>query len=251
MKFLSNLVRFLLPILFLSNAVFSLNRKSLRRENPVEDQVKSIKFFTIYRGNLVAYDYFKYLGDKTFLCIILLFFQSKPIILVAVTMFIQILMAYLQIFLNFIITDLIPIELFQLAGLWAYFLSGATILYELMFEDAKSINEKIQDSLPDINLGELKSIIRILGIITISRILDGYTGSSGYTSLSFLKENAEWHFIWIYLGKETSAFIIACVFAILIGFFLAFMKRNNNLFIASVTYLLLGMNISLNYLMIK
>ncbi len=248
MKFLIALIKYLLPILILSTAVFGLKKKNLKDENPIKNPVKSILFFTIYRGNLAPYDYFKYFGDKTFLCVTLLFFQSKTLILLSVTLLIQIMMSYSLIFLNFIITDLIPLEVFQLGGIWAYFLSGATILYFLMFEKEKCYNDKISESVSEmskISLVELKSVIRILGIVTISRTLDGFIFPP------FVGKNTEWPILWIYLGKETSAFIIATLLAMLIGLFLSFMKIHNNLFIASVTYLLLGMNIGLNYLMIE
>lgn len=163
-------------------------------------------------------------------------------ILLAAILIIQIFISYSDIFLNSRLTDLIPVQFFEITATTAYFLSFASIIYELMFKEDKTNygkkNEKESERI-SYSFDELKSLIRIMGIVIVTRTLDIYKLK--------IEKSSDWKLNWLILGKELTAYIFACLMAILIGLSLSYLRSNNGLMIASITYMLLGIMTGLQY----
>ncbi len=128
-----------------------------------------------------------------------------------------------------------------MAGIGAYFLSATTIIYGLMFNDKENTKEKQSERNSECQKRpekEINTLIRLVGVIAVSRTLDG---------LMIREKVFNGKMNWILLGKETTAFVIAVGLSMFIGFTLGYKNKNNNLLVAGITYLFLGVMIGLQY----
>ena len=118
-----------------------------------------------------------------------------------------------------------------MVGVGAFFLSAVAIGYNLMFGDLAQGDKKREK--PVEKFDDLHSLIRMVGVVAVSRTLDGF---------SVTRQTK-----WLSLTEESFAIIIAVGLSFAVGFFVSYKNKKNNLLLAGLTYTLLGLTISLEY----
>jgi hypothetical protein len=167
-------------------------------------------------------------------------------------------LSHLDTFAYCKLADIIPIEVFQLFGLIAYFLYAFSILYNLMFfegkvnlsnskpkrrnEEGESINLII--NLKTINMELIEALVKISGLIMVSHILDGNIMEvDGLASVLDAKKNK-----LIKFGIDTTANLFSVIAAMMTGYLLSKqMNMNTTLLFSSITFLLMGTDICLKF----
>ncbi len=156
------------------------------------------------------------------------------------------------------LSDIFPKEVFQIIGVASYFLFACNIIYNLMFYEGKfeSIDLKPQKKSEDresmkfifnlktINMDLLKAIVKISGLIIVSHILDEQNSNIyGIESVIELRYNKMMIFCFDAISN-----LLSIIAAMLTGYFLSKqMDVNANLIFSSITFLLMGTDVSLKY----
>jgi putative Ca2+/H+ antiporter (TMEM165/GDT1 family) len=193
-------------------------------------------------------------GDKTFICITLLFFQTKTAYLMITSLLTKFLFIYLKILISqYTLFQFIPIEIFQVCGILIYNISGFAILYKLMFGNLKEakdeyfIKHKNNEEYEKKFYFDIEDFVKIFGIVFVSQLA------------AFAMEYSCWHpfgisssqdydgtrvaLSWEYLGIKFASISFGVLFAVIIGF-LTYKKFSLelNLIMSAITFLLLGMD---------
>jgi putative Ca2+/H+ antiporter (TMEM165/GDT1 family) len=207
------------------------------------------------------------IGGKSFICVLLLFFTTNPYTLFFTSAITKILLIYMKRPITMNIVYFFPLEMFKIIAIIMYNLFGFCTLYNLMFCDfskeklilyKKNKNKFHNTDIQYTNIfrqffnnifNEIDSISKILGLISISELIEYNTGSSiNFISNSNLDPmlnpmggNSLLNFT---LNSISTILSFSC--AIFISFL--FSKKFNlecNLLLTSITFLLLGIDISI------
>lgn len=200
-----------------------------------------------------TFDYsklFVYIGNKSFFCIILLYFQYSPYILFIGCFGVNAMVSYYYNFISWKIFDVLPEEVFQIVGMTVYLLIAVSIIYNLMFyEDELLMRDKVktkrkQNEVDFINrikkfsLKDVESLLRIIGIILISVHDDSPFPLKNTLSIGKLT----------CFSIDILANLISTLVAMLCGFSLSVkFSINCNLFFASITFLIMGVDIAIKF----
>jgi len=122
-----------------------------------EDRSKLLinKFFSIPKSsnnsNFEILDLFQDIGDKTFICVILLYFNSSASYLFFSTLIMKIVFLNTKHFLYesfftefFLFKVLFPIKIFQFIGVLFYQICGYSILFKMIFNNNETSFKKIE-----------------------------------------------------------------------------------------------------------
>jgi hypothetical protein len=171
---------------------------------------------------------------------------------------IKLALSYYDTFAYYKLSDIIPIEVFQLIGIAAYLLFAFNTIYNLMFFEGKfnsndfKPKKKSEDgerikfilNLKTINMTLMQALVKISGLIIVSHILDGHNSDlDGLQAVLELRNNK-----MIKFGIDALANLLSIIAAMLTGYFLSNqMNLNANLIFSSITFLLMGTDIFLKY----
>lgn len=195
------------------------------------------------------WNYYKILfgevGDKTFISITLLFYQTKTAYLILTALFTKIIFIYLRVLIaHYSLMQLIPTEIFQVFGIIIYNFSAFSILYKLMFvnlkEDRRDFKyNKHKDESEKIFLFDFEAFIKTFGVVFISQ-LAAYSSNEPNIQSFYIDKNI---LTWKYLAINFSSIFFGILFSVIIGF-ITFQRFSLefNLIISAITFLLLGID---------
>jgi hypothetical protein len=192
---------------------------------------------------------FDQIGDKTFISIILLYFQTKTSYLILTSILAKTIFIYIKFLINeFSLFQVIYPEVFQVIGLMIYYMIGLYILFKLMFGNniASESNIKSKKKEDEDFYFYFEDFFRIFGIVFFTQI------SSFSIMQSFIRfTNADLRIANInqtvsslnYLAINFASIIFAVIISNLIGF-ICFKKFSIefNLIISAITFLLMGID---------
>lgn len=215
--------------------------------NPKQNQEKNLKWSY---SNLL----FGEVGDKTFICITLLFYQTKTAYLIITSLLTKFLFVYLKILISeYNLFQFIPTEIFQVCGIFVYNIIGFSILYRLMFGNLKEavddylFKHKKNEEFEQKFSFDFENFFKVFGIVFVSQLA------------AYAMEFACWHpfglfsgqdhdgikvaLSWDYLAIKFGSISFGILFAVLIGLFTY--KRFSielNLIMSAITFLLFGID---------
>ncbi len=197
----------------------------------------------------VRWNYYKILfgevGDKTFICITLLFYQTKTAYLILTALFTKIIFIYLRVLIvHYSLMQLIPTEIFQVFGIIIYNFSAFSILYKLMFVNLKEDRgdfkyNKHKEESEKRFLFDFESFIKTFGVVFISQ-LAAYSSNEANIQSLYIDKNL---LTWKYLAINLSSIGFGILFSVIIGLLTS--KKFSlefNLIISAITFLLLGID---------
>lgn len=201
---------------------------------------------------------FSEVGDKTFICITLLFYQTKILYLIFTSLFAKFIFIYLKFIISeYNLFQIIPSEIFLVTAIMMYNLIGFFILIKLMFGNVNENNEecskvkKTEESEKKF-IFEFEEFIKVFGIVIITQITQySMIQNSLFPFSTYGLENNEIFKInltWNNLAINFASIIFSILFSVLIGsitykkFSLEF-----NLFFSAITFLLLGIDDSVKF----
>lgn len=196
-------------------------------------------------------------GDKTFICITLLFYQTKTAYLILTSLLTKFLFIYLKILISqYSFFQLVPTEIFQVCGILIYNISGFSILYKLMFGNLKESKDdfflkqhKTEESEKKFSF-DFESFLKVFGIVFISQLAAysmeyaclhpfGVSIGSGASDHEGIMVGLSLE----YFGIKFSSITFGVLIAALIGF--GTYKKFSlelNLIMSAITFLLLGID---------
>jgi len=209
---------------------------------------------------------FKYFGNKTFICILYLFFQVNGFLLFFTSVTLQIILTYIIGFLNFNFFEYVPIQLVETVAVIFYYGFSFGIIYTVMFGNSNTwINSSIKKKpkefydyyqtnhfsyyfsvLSEFQTNFLDEFIKIFGLIFISYLIqnDEFENDMVYSGTNQTKLNTLINF-----GTECLTIIVSSLFAIIIASFMYYKFHVNcNLWLGSITLILMGTEISVKML---
>lgn len=198
---------------------------------------------------------FSEVGDKTFICITLLFYQTKTAYLILTALLTKFLFVYLKILISqYCLFQFVPTEIFQVCGILIYNMSGFSILYKLMFGNLKEDkehyfhnNKKNEESEKKISF-DFEDLLKVFGIVFISQLaaysmeyacLHPFGVSIGVGDHDGIMVGLSWD----YLGRKFASISFGVLLAVIIGF--GTYKKFSlelNLILSAITFLLLGID---------
>jgi hypothetical protein len=217
--------------------VNNLNKTKKFQTNIKEFKEKELKL------NIYAL-LFKEVNDKTFICITLLYFQTKTVYLILTALLTKLMIIYLKILIGqYSLLQTIPSELFQVLSIFIYNLSGFAILYKLMFVNLKENNseffKKKNEESDKIVLFDFQSIFKTFGVVFITQFAAYSINETNFQNLNPDNIFFSWNFLTINILKILFGIFIAMI----IGY-ISFKKFSLefNLIISAITFLLLGVD---------
>jgi hypothetical protein len=204
---------------------------------------------------------FKYFGNKTFMCILFLFFQVNGFLLFFTSLSIQMILTYFIAFLNLNIFQHVPIQIFETIAVLFYVGFSLGIIYTVMFGNGNawnnnSINKKQRDffdyyqeynfsyyvsKIYEFPSNFLDEFLKIFGLIFISHLIqyDDYDNILLTSNTNNFQKNT-----WINFGTECLIILISSIFAIIIATIMNYKFHVNcNLWLGSLIFLLMGTEI--------
>lgn len=209
---------------------------------------------------------FKYFFNNTFICMLYLFFQVNGFLLFFTSVGIQIILTYLTGFLNFNLFQHVPIQIFETVAVLFYYGFSFGIIYTIMFGNSTIWNKDSNRKKPKeyYEYYESKNLSYYISKFYKFRtsFLDEFLKIFGLIFISFLIQNDEYDNLLInsnsYITKGNGLinfgtqcfFIIISSLAAIISAILMNYKFNvnNNLWMGSLIFLLMGTDISVKML---
>jgi hypothetical protein len=209
---------------------------------------------------------FKYFGNKTFVCILYLFFQVNGFLLFFTSVGIQIFLTYITVFLNLSLFQYVPIQIFETVAVLFYCGFSLGIIYTVMFGNSKAWNNNPIKKKPREFLDHYEEYNFSYYISKIYEFpynfLDEFFKIFGLIFISYLIQNDEYDNIitpsttnisqgnnWINFGTECLMIIISSLIAILIATLMNYKFHVNcNLWLGSLIFLLMGTEICVKLL---
>lgn len=198
---------------------------------------------------------FSEVGDKTFICITLLFYQTKTAYLILTALFTKFLFVYLKILISqYSLFQFVPTEIFQICGILIYNTSGFSILYKLMIGNFKEATDdffdkqkKNEESEKKISF-DLEDFLKVFGIVLISQLAQYSMEYACLHPFGVVTGGADHDGIrvglcWEYLGIKFAGISFGVLFSAIIGF--GTYKKFSlelNLIMSAITFLLLGID---------
>ena len=246
-----------------SDKIIKNNTQIFKEKNPKLNKTIIMSNFNQNRIKGFDYTYFlKDIGDNGFICIILLYFQSSPLLLFLFSQLIKLFLIYINLATKTTIFDIVPQEYFQIFAFVFYNLAGISILCSLMIGDLNKRNEnnneifskerrgidykfKISNSFKLFQDFETLNNILTIGIVIISQIKYTSIPFALYSEsiLSIINNNFLYQF-----GIELISNLISVSIALLIGHILyKKISLETNLFAVSISFLILGIGIAVRF----
>jgi len=234
---------------YITSSNFNTTKKILLNQKHFPEKDIELSYYNIL---------FSEVGDKTFICITLLFYQTKIVYLIFTSLFSKFIFIYLKFIISeYNLFQTIPAEIFLVTAIMMYNIIGFYILFKLMFANINENKEecskvkKTEESEKNF-IFEFEEFIKIFGIVIITQITQ-YSmiqnskfpfGNFGLQSNEMFKINLTWN----NLAINFASIIFGILFSVLIGsitykkFSLEF-----NLFFSAITFLLLGIDDSVKF----
>jgi len=258
-------------IILAFSAQSNLKRVSMQTEKQIFSKFIPTSNFNNTRKNFISlkpslepnlkwsYDtiLFGEVGDKTFICIALLFYQTKTAYLILTSLLTKFLFIYFKILISqYNLFQFVPTEIFQICGILIYNISGFSILHKLMFGNLNKSKDnfflkhkKSEESEIKISF-DFEYFFKVFGIVFVSQLaaysmeyacLHPFGVSLGTAAPDH--DGIRIGLSWEYLGIKFASITVGILFASLIGF-LTYKKFSLelNLIMSAITFLLLGID---------
>jgi hypothetical protein len=221
------------------------NKKQYEKEKEEKKLINNFFSFPSKLTNTINYmEIFSDIGDKTFICVILLYFTSCGYYLFISTLIMKLIQEYTKNFLlignlipgNYLFKIIFPIKIFQFIGVIYFQLCGYSILFKLIFRNSDSYENTKNEN--NENLEEKytpQEKLRMLFIILFSF----------FSSFDFEENNEN-------INNNFTLFkfimkLIQSLIALIIAFFIANFiykkfSKNSTLIFTSITFLLISVD---------
>lgn len=226
---------------FINGQNFNNTRKIFLSQKTIQEPIK----WSYY--NIL----FDEMGDKTFISITLLFYQTKTAYLILTSILAKTIFIYVKIIIKeYSLFQFIPAEIFQVIGILIYNIIGFEILFKLMFGNNKepqdNLKNKKNEDLEKTFYFYFEDFFKVFGVVFFSQIS---SFSTMQTLIRFNDVNvnilnaSQIILCWNYLAINFASILLGALISVLIGF-ICFKKFSLefNLIISAITFLLMGID---------